>query len=183
MDPDRFLASFDPRVAAFWSYWNSLPKNGRIPHLRDYLDRVPPDLQPSVVIGDFYSPDRHELRLIGTMMADAMGRDDPSPDFRSIYSAGLQRRALGITWAAANHPCGFAAKRPVRSRGGRTVTVAGVALPLTTDRPGCKTMLNFSNLTPIFDSFASDDHVQNVESHSAPIWLDIGCGVPETAQP
>lgn len=85
MDPASFLETFDRRVAAFWTYWASLPRAGAAPHLRDYLDRVPPDLQPSVLISDFYAADRNELRLIGTVMAEVMGVDTDETSLGQVY--------------------------------------------------------------------------------------------------
>ncbi len=83
-----------------------------------------------------------------------------------------------MSWTAANHPCAYAAKHPVRSRGGRTAFVAGLAAPLVTDRPGCKTLVTYTNLAPLFYSLATNDHVRSVESLTPSIWLDIGHGVP-----
>ncbi len=182
MDPTSFLPRFDERLFGFWEYWSSLPRQGSAPHLRDYLDHVPPNLQPSVIIVDYYSHDKSDLRLIGTLMSELMGDDHDEADdgdkATQVYSGALRHAAQRMSWTAANHPCAYAAKHPIRSRGGRTAIVAGVAAPLVTDRPGCKTLVTYTNLAPLIDSLATDDHVRSVESLTPPIWLDIGYGVP-----
>lgn len=89
------------------------------------------------------------------------------------------KAASNMSWTALHHPCGYAAKRPVRSRSGRATTVAGIALPLITDRPVCKTLVNFSNLDPLLESPHADDRVARIQSLEAPIWIDIGYGVPQ----
>ncbi|MBL8630548.1 MAG: hypothetical protein JNM81_13005, partial [Rhodospirillaceae bacterium] len=152
------------------------------PHLRDYLDHVPPDLQPSVAIIDVYSPDRIALRMAGTQIVDAIGHEPTVKDTPSVYNQELQKSAVLIAWAAVTQPCGYAAKREIRSRAGRVALVHGIALPIRTERPDCKTLVNFSSLARSVAEMKFQDRVASLNPMTPMQWIDIGNGVPETVQ-
>ncbi len=178
MGAPQVLKSFDPDLTTFWSYWNSLPKVDFTPHLRDYLDHVPPELQPSVAIIDVYSAERIVLRMAGTQIVDAIGHEPTTQDMPSVYNQGLQKTAAIIAWAAVSQPCGYVARREIRSQAGRASIVHGIALPIRTARAECKTLVNFSSLARSVAELEFQDRVASMENMQPMQWIDIGNGVP-----
>jgi hypothetical protein len=177
-DTDRFLDQFDPEIAAFWRYWDGLPKVDFIPHLSDYLDNVPPAFQPHVAIIDVFSAERMTLRLLGTVMSDSIGADGPIRDAPDVYDPKTRAAATRLSWLAVSHPCGYVDQRPLRSAGGRVLTARGIVLPLRTDRTDCKSMVNFSAVAQSLREEGLDDRIETVTALGRPRWIDIGNGVP-----
>jgi len=174
------LDEFDPEIARFWDYWNGLPKTGLVPRLSDYLDGVPPQLQPSVALIDVFGPDEFKLRLAGTAIVDAIGGEPTEADTPSVYNAELRKAAAALAWEAVNKPCGYAAKRTIRSRAGRMSLVHGIALPLITERVNAKTLVNFSSLARSVAELDAKDQMESMQGLRPVRWIDIGAGVPET---
>jgi hypothetical protein len=178
MGAPQVLSSFDPDLTTFWAYWNSLPKVDFVPHLRDYLDSVPPELQPSVAIIDVYSLERMVLRMAGTQIVDAIGHEPTEKDTPSVYNHDPAKAAIKIAWAAVTQPCGYAAKREIRSQAGRVSVVHGIALPMRTERADCKTLVNFSSIARSVAELEYQDHVASLADMQPMQWVDIGNGVP-----
>jgi hypothetical protein len=172
------FSEFDPEIAEFWQYWRRLPKIDLVPHLRDYLDNVPPKLQPSVALIDVSGPDTFTLRLAGTAIIEAIGGEPAEPNTLPVYNSELRKAAAATAWVAANKPCGYAAKRYIRSKAGRLSLVHGIALPLRTDRPNCKTLVNFSSLARTASGMDTPDQMESMQALQPVRWIDIGNGIP-----
>ncbi|MCB2106101.1 MAG: PAS domain-containing protein [Rhodobacteraceae bacterium] len=169
---------FDPLVNAFWAYWVSLPKQGAVPHLSDYLDRVPPNLQPTVAIVDVYSPVDMRVRLFGTALVDLIAVELTGREALSIYAPESHAAAGSMAWEAVNRPCGYLCKRHFRSHAGMMVTAPGIALPVESNRFECRTVINFTNLSQAVMSLGAEPKLQVVHDIEHVGWIDIGAGTP-----
>ncbi|NKB45657.1 MAG: hypothetical protein GKS03_15405 [Alphaproteobacteria bacterium] len=183
-DPEATLSNaekikkHDHACAAFWAFWNALPKTDHVPHLSDYLDNVPPDLQPNVVIMDLRSVDDMSIRLMGTTITEAVG-EMTGLSANPLYSGQSRLAAIGQAWQATQHPCGYVAKRTLRSKRGQLIISGGVVLPVRTDTPGSKSVVSYNEIPPASAGLASDDQIEIVQEFSENEWLDIGAGIPE----
>ena len=172
------IKKHDDACAAFWAYWNSLPKTNHVPHLSAYLDSVPPDLQPNVVIMDLRSDDDMSIRLMGTTIAAAVG-EMTCLSANTLYNEQSRASAIGHAWQATQHPCGYVAKRTLRSARGQLIVSGGVVLPVRTETPGSKSVVSYNEIPPESAGLVSDDQIEIVQEFSDYDWLDIGAGVPQ----
>jgi hypothetical protein len=173
------LGTEDPHIASFWDCWNGLPKRDLVPRLSDYLDGASPHLQPSVVIADVYSPDILRMRLFATRLVEIAGMDLTGLDSLSVYARDIRKRAGTIVHESANHPCGYLSIRYIRTYSGRMIRAPGICLPLLTDRPDSKTVVNFTSLPEDSKALARDDKIELVQGLELVRWIDIGHGLPD----
>ncbi|NKB45656.1 MAG: PAS domain-containing protein [Alphaproteobacteria bacterium] len=177
VDPTPIVASMGPNFSAFWTYWNTLPKYDLVPHLSEYLDSVPPDLQPKVVLLDVSSPTDVTVRLTGTVVAEFVG-ELTGTKVEDVYQGKAREMAIKCAWISATHPCGYVVTRTVSSKGGLMFNSQALILPLKTDTPGSKTVVSFNERPPLDDKKDTHDHVEAVIKYPRPTWLDIGAGTP-----
>lgn len=179
---ETLIEPFGPQFLAFWSYWNSLPKHGLVPHLRDYLDNAPPALQPRVALLDVTSASDMRVRLAGTIVTEFVGEITGS-DVQDVYQGEARRVTIESAWTSVNHPCGYSIVRTVISKNGNQFNPRALALPLKTDTVGSKTVASF-NLTPErYEPELTESVVPPLLTHPTPTWIDIGAGVPDSGVP
>lgn len=171
------VTALGPDFVAFWHYWSGLPKKNSVPHLSDYLDHVPPDLQPNVVLTDISSATDMSIRLAGTALVEMVGEMTGSHAER-IYQGEARQKAIEAAWRAVNHPCGYTVLRRVRSKSGRLFVSNGVVLPLRTNTVGSKTLAGYNQLPEAESAIAQEGQIQTVLEFGDTTWLDIGAGVP-----
>lgn len=178
MATPEVVQALGPDVDAFFQYWWGLPKEGHVPHLSDYLDHAPPDLQPNVVLTDVSSATDMSIRLTGTALAAMVGEMTGSHAER-IYQGEAREKAIKTGWCAANHPCGYTVARRVRSKSGLMFVSKGVVLPLRTNTPGSKTLAGYNQLPKEDTAIAQEGQIQAVQEFGDSTWVDIGAGVPD----
>ena len=171
------IGKHDQASAAFWDYWNSLPKTSHVPHLSAYLDNVPPKLQPNVVIMDLRSADDMSIRLMGTTVAAAVG-EMTGLSANPLYNEESRVAAISNAWRATQHPCGYVVKRTLRSVMGQLIVSGGVVLPVHTDTAGSTSVVSYNEIPPVSAGLASDDQIAIVQDYAEHDWLDIGAGIP-----
>lgn len=171
------IAAMGPNFSAFWDYWNALPKQECVPHPSDYLDGVPPDLQPKVVILDVSSPTEVVVRLTGTVVAEFVG-ELTGTGAEDVYHGKAREMAIECAWISATHPCGYAVTRTVSSKSGLLFNSQALILPLQTDTAGSRTVVSFNERPPLDARPGSHDRVDAVIKYPKPTWLDIGAGTP-----
>ncbi|MEQ8508598.1 MAG: PAS domain-containing protein [Rhodospirillaceae bacterium] len=182
------IAAYGENFRAMWTYWHNLPKQNLMPHLSDYLDNVPPDLQPKVVLLDLTDPAEGAafpsditVRLAGTMVTAFTG-EITGTNAERLYQGKARSMAIRAAWVAASQPCGYLVSREVRSRFGLVFQSRALILPLRTNTVGSKTILSFNERPPIkvndVPRAAKSDQVEAVLDYPMPHWLDIGAGTP-----
>lgn len=177
MNQEEFSAQFGPKLGAFWAYWNGLPKVDLVPNLRDYLDNVPPTLQPYVVIMDLTSPDEMKVRLTGTAMVDFAG-EMTGTEAEVLYRDKTRRIAMALAWTATTHPCSYVANRILRSRHGHLIKSPGLVVPVRPGTAGTNCVIGFQDMPRRTEGLAEDDQIEAVQSVSKQTWIDIGAGTP-----
>ena len=177
VSPLSQIAPLGERCVAFWTYWNGLPKHNHVPHLSDYFDHVPPQLQPYVVMMDLYSADKMSMRLMGTAMTEYLGEMTGS-SAESLYSGETRKIAIAKAWTALNHPCGYIASRTLRSANGALFISNGVVLPIRTESSDRLTVVSYAELPAVSYGVAREDQIEAVQSFAQHTWLDIGAGEP-----
>lgn len=177
MSQDESLSQLDPKLRAFWTYWNGLPKDNFIPNLGDYLDNAPPALQPFVVIMDLTSPDDMRVRLTGTAMVDFAG-EMTGTEAEVLYRDKTRRMAMAMAWTATTHPCGYIADRILRSKHGHLIRSPGLVLPVRPGTPGTNSVIGFQVMPNRSEGLAEDDQIEAVQSVTKQAWVDIGAGTP-----
>lgn len=175
---DDFLVGLDPGISAFWTYWNSLPKVGFVPHLSDYLDNVPPVIQPFVVIMDLTAKDQMRVRLTGTAMVDFAG-EMTGTEAEILYRDQTRRTAISLAWKATHHPCGYLADRILRSKSGHLTKSPGLVLPVRPGTPDTVSVIGYQVMPNYAEGLADEDQIEAVQSVSKQAWVDIGAGTPE----
>jgi hypothetical protein len=175
--PKTVVAPLGPNFVAFWDYWNALPRQGFVPHLSDYLDHVPPHLQPKVVLLDVSSATDVCVRLTGTLVAEFVG-ELTGTDVKDVYQGEARKMAIECAWQSATHPVGYTVVRSVVSKGGVRFNSQALILPLKTDTPGSKTVASFNERPPLDEDESPRDQVESVVMYPKPTWIDIGAGVP-----
>lgn len=175
--PATVIESFGANFVAFWDYWNSLPRQGFVPHLSDYLDHVPPQLQPKVVLLDVSSATEVCVRLTGTLVAEFVG-ELTGTDVKDVYQGEARKMAVECAWQSATLPCGYAVVRTVVSKGGLRFNSQALILPLKTNTAGSKTVASFNERPPIDETVSPHDQVESVVIYPTPTWIDIGAGIP-----
>jgi hypothetical protein len=163
-------------VQEFLDHWRALPRDGLVPHLRAYLDRVVAHLQPSVVMLDVVSAARLEVRLFGTRLADLTGEEITKRNVLDIYPPELRTDVGTACVSIVSHPCGQLSKRAIRTSGGMLVAASSIALPLLIDRPVVGCVVAYTELHEPVDT---DETMAMVQRITARRWIDIGAGVPD----
>lgn len=171
------LNRFGPRLSEFWGYWNGLPKEGLVPHLSDYLDNVPPTVQPYVVIMDLSSKDQMRVRLTGTAMVEFAG-EMTGTKAEILYRDETRRQAMALAWTATHHPCGYLADRILRSKNGQLINSPGLVVPIRPGTPDTWSVIGFQVMPDSSDGVAEEDQIEAVQSVSKQTWVDLGAGVP-----
>lgn len=147
-----------------------------MPHLRTFLDKADPALQPHVALVDVNPDAKWSLRLYGTGRMNAFGRDLSGVNPLIVYEEGIRPLVVDSIAHVLGHPCGWKTIREITTLTGLTNRGASVSLPLATDddQPDC--IVNYTNLV---EAVAHRDRQGRVDTISDWEWMDIGAGVPE----
>ncbi|MCB2106808.1 MAG: PAS domain-containing protein [Rhodobacteraceae bacterium] len=164
-----------PDVQRFFDHWKSLPRDGKLPRVRDYLDRVKADLQPNVLLLDVVSATEVYVRLIGTRLVDLTGRELTRTNSLDIYAPDLRVEVGRSCVTMVTHPCGQISKRTVKTSGGMLLAASSIALPLGVDGNllGC-----LAAFTEMHDPVATDETMTVIQRLTDRHWIDIGYGIP-----
>jgi len=162
-------------VQRFFEHWKALPRTGKLPHVRDYLDRVQATLQPNVLLLDVKGEADIRVRLIGTRLVDLTGHELTKTNALEIYAPELRAEVGRSCVTMVKHPCGQLSKRTVKTSGGMLLAASSIALPLLVDGAllGC-----LAAFTEMHDPVATDETMTVIQRISHRAWIDIGFGVP-----
>ncbi|MCB2106100.1 MAG: PAS domain-containing protein [Rhodobacteraceae bacterium] len=178
MNPARRDDVDDELVGSFWDYWAGLPRQGLIPSISDYLDRVPAKLQPAVAIIDAYSPTEFKVRLFGTALVELLGKELTGGAPLDMYAEAFKAKACEVAWESANRPCGYLCIRRYRNHAGVVVDAPGISLPVDGGRTHRQTMLNFTSLYGAQSRKTDADGLDVIEALTVTAWIDVGAGIP-----
>ena len=165
-------------VREFFDYWNSLPKQGLVPRLDNYLDRAPPHLQPFVGIADVLSPTDMRMRLFGTGLVDKSGQEPTGKPLHLLYAEHVRGRMQDLVWNAATRPVGYLCIRSVATTGGRLFHNPSICLPIAVPMSAVKAVITYAYQDMSAFTFAQSERLDIVQDLRLTAWIDLGAGVP-----
>lgn len=161
----------------FFDYWNSLPKVNFVPDRKDFDPLKIRRLMPFVSILEIVSPDRVEMRLIGTDLVQRMGYDPTGQNYLDSFEPDSRPEYLKILYTQINHPCGRRSTLQTREKNGILSQVEVLALPMSHMKSGHPLLMSCFART---ESVGFDPGERKVRGLDDVVWIDIGAGLPET---
>lgn len=160
----------------FFVYWDSLPKTGFVPDRADFNPAAIYRLMPTMTILEIMSPDRIEMRLVGTDLVRRMGTDPTGKNYLDSIAPDARQFYLEMLDRQISHPCGRQTILRTHEATGILARVEALSLPMTHRLSGHPLIVSYFGPTESigFDGRA-DREVQNFEDIR---WIDIGAGVP-----
>ncbi|MCF8469553.1 MAG: PAS domain-containing protein [Parvibaculum sp.] len=158
----------------FFSYWDSLPKDGLVPDRSDFSPVGIARLMSAVTILEIISDELILQRLAGTGVCRAIGFDPTGRNTLDLIAAKARPRYLDLIRSQTSHPCGR--WNIICTRRDNMVERAEVvALPMRYRRSGHWMIIAyFAPLKPI----AYEPGPYEILSYEDIRWIDIGAGVP-----
>jgi len=177
------LAPTTPKdLVQFFERWDSLPKTGLMPRLRDYLDTAPPQLQPNVVIVDVHADGTMIVRLFGTGLESASGLLPTTHNLMTLYGASVRNMAHRLVLTTVSHPVGYVCTRKVVTTKGAVVECPAIGLPVGVDDAHLKCFITYANIAGARASLSPRDSLELVQDITFHQWIDLGAGVPEAPE-
>ena len=159
----------------FFEYWDSLPKRGFVPDRKDFNPAAIYSLMPSVSLLEIMSPERVEIRLLGTDLVDRIGIEVTGGNYLESFEPALRPAYLNILNTQITFPCGRRTVLKTREESGILSRVEVLSLPLTHDAVGNPLILSCFEPT---ESIGYEHGGREVKNFDDIQWIDIGAGVP-----
>lgn len=160
----------------FMEYWNSLPKAGVLPDRSDFNPTAIYKLMPAITILEIVSPDRVEMRLVGTDLVERMGIDPTGRNYLDSIAPAARLPYLEMLNRQINHPCGRLSILKTREASGILSQVEVLSLPMSHRLSGHPLIISYFGST---ESVGFDgDETREVRGFEDVRWIDIGAGVP-----
>lgn len=86
------------RNQAFYDYWLSLPREGILPHRRNFLPEAVPSLLPNMMIYELVSDDFIKIRLLGTSVEDRYGQNSTGTNYLDLVEYNRRPKASQAFW-------------------------------------------------------------------------------------
>lgn len=170
--PD-FLRTANAR--RFYSYWDSLPKEGFVPDRRDFSPAAIAPLMPAVTILEIVSDDLIVQRLAGTAICRAIGFDPTGGNALDLVAPEARPRYLSLLRAQTATPCGR--WNMLRSRRENLVERAEVlTLPMRHDLSGHWMILSYFGS---IETLAYEHGPYEILAYEDTQWIDLGAGIPD----
>ena len=168
-----------PNCLALLEAWQRWRGNGLVPS----VDRVIPEELGTALNGlsilEVHSQDSITYRLVGTIHADAMGREPTGEDVASITDKADLSRRMGRLWNMVSVPCGSAMLVVYTRPSGATLQSQHFLLPVMPKASGEPKRLYVAMDTFGAAALPNDQHVGPVSIPREFSYVDIGNGAPE----
>ena len=159
----------------FFDHWKALPKDGLLPHLRDYLDQPMPDFQPGVAIVDMHTSRQMNVRLVGTNRVAIFDQDLTNQNPLAVFSEEARATVGMLARHTVTQPCGNRGTQTIRTDAGTERLGATMALPLKVDDPDAKCFVHFQRLMEDLPINERAVQVLRIDQYE---WIDLGAGIP-----
>ena len=167
---------------AFERYWRSLPKQGLIPHRRDFTPAGMASLLRFVMLLEvsFEPAPSFRIRLVGGALQERIQRDVKGCDYLDFLPPDVREGAVTAVRYMFDHPCGLWQITPLHFERGVAVNVEATVFP----------MLGEPSPFMLTIGVPRDDHPNPQPSAGKPVlitsapeycYLDLGNGVPKAA--
>jgi len=124
------IGGLPPALGNFFEHWLAQSHDVLVPTLEAYLDHVDPRFQPYTTIIDVTGLGGMSIRLFGTGLVAALGRDLTRVDATAWYNERARAAMIDFTARMLSVPCGLGCLRAYGTSKGRRVKVASLSLPL-----------------------------------------------------
>lgn len=159
----------------FFSYWDSLPKEGFAPDRKDFSPVAIAPLMPAVTILEIVSDDLVVQRLAGTAVCRAMGFDPTGGNALDLVAPATRQRYLGLLRAQTDTPCGR--WNMLRSRRENLIERAeALTLPMRYSHSGHWMILTYFGSV---ETVAYEQGPYEILAYEDTQWIDLGAGTPD----
>lgn len=169
------------KLKEFYAHWASLPKEGLVPSLRDFLGTPSPEFQPYCAIYDVVDGGKSlPLRLFGTGLVSFNGGDLTGKDFLMSAEPELRGTLSYTARTQVEFPCGRTDLRRLATTQGKNVDTEALSLPLVTaaGKPASIVLyLNYQETVVYGETLESMMEMRGIR------WVDVGAGVPDDEPP
>jgi hypothetical protein len=158
----------------FFSYWDSLPKEGVVPDRSDFSPAPIAALMPAVTLLEIVSDEMILQRLTGTAVCRGMGFDPTGRNALDLIAPAARPGYLDLIRKQISTPCGR--WNIIRSRRDNMIDRAEVlTLPMKHRLSGHWMILAyFGTLAPV----SYEPGPYEILAYENTCWIDIGAGVP-----
>lgn len=165
------------KLKEFYDHWASLPKEGLVPSLREFLSLPSPEFQPYCAIYDVIDGGKRlPLRLFGTGLVSFNGGDLTGKDFLMSAEPELRDTISYTARTQVEFPCGRTDLRRLSTTQGKNVETEALSLPLATGegKPPCIVLyLQYNETVGYGETLESMMEMRGIR------WVDVGAGVPD----
>ncbi|MEQ8283636.1 MAG: PAS domain-containing protein [Parvibaculum sp.] len=159
----------------FFSYWDSLLKEGFAPDRKDFSPAAIAPLMPAVTILEIVSDELVVQRLAGTAVCRAMGFDPTGGNALDLVAPEARPHYLSLLHAQTTTPCGR--WNMLRVRRENLVERAEVlTLPMYHSLSGHWMILSYFGS---IETVAYEHGPYEILAYEDTQWIDLGAGIPD----
>lgn len=182
-EPDTIDLALPPSLTPvgrdFVAYWHSLRAGQFLPDREDIDPGAIKHLLPFLVIHDLVAPDRIELRLVGTAVAEDYGTDITGWNYLDMVETGRRDKASESFFMLHNHPVGMTVTLRATTRSGSSWLRQTVDLPISDIRHNRKLVISCSLRADQGRQAETVNASLQVQSVAHRELIDIGAGIPD----
>jgi hypothetical protein len=161
---------------AFYEHWQSLRAGEALPHLRDFLSKPMPRLQPHVVIKDILAERGIHVRLHGTRLVELAGEDLTGQDLLDYSDTPEMAEDLWFFQRGiVDHRVGLSVIKQTVTASGRLIRFEELSLPLAPFPGGPPCVVG---CVVLLEEVGTNDTVSHLLTYSDADWIDVGWGTP-----
>lgn len=161
---------------AFYEHWQSLRAGAAFPHLKDFLSKPQPRLQPHVVIKDILPERSIQVRLHGTRLVELAGEDLTGQDLLDYSDTPEMAEDLWFFQRGiVDHNVGLSVLKQTVTASGRHVRFEELSLPLAPFPGGPPCVVG---CVVLLEDVGANDTVSHMLTYSDAGWIDVGWGTP-----
>jgi hypothetical protein len=176
VDTSQFRTSAALTLLSAWDRW----RGARVlPTRRDMNLADITALLPTVVVLEVRSPQETTIRLAGTLLCTALGRELRGLNWIELTAPEARPRRAARLQAIVAQPCGALMSGRIAARSGMSFEIEQLALPVRPDEPAAP--MQILGVVSLLPGQMRPAHVADSELGRLPEqlqYLDIGAGVP-----
>ncbi len=161
----------------FFSYWDSLPKDGFVPDRKDFSPAPIAPLMSAVTILEIVSDELIVQRLAGTAICRAMGFDPTGGNALDLVAPETRPRYLDLLRMQTGTPCGRWNMLRVR-RENLVERTEALTLPMRYRHSGHWMILSYFGSV---ETVAYEHGPYEILAYEDTQWIDLGAGIPDSA--
>jgi hypothetical protein len=167
---------------AFERYWHSLPKQGLIPHKRDFTPAGMASLLRNVMLLEvsLEPVPSFQIRLVGGAIQERIQRDVKGRDYLEFLPPDVQEGAVTAVRYMFDHPCGLWQITPLHFERGISVNLESTVFPLMAEPSPFVLAIGLPRDDRPYPQLP-DGKPLLITTAPEYCYLDVGAGVPKEA--